>query len=417
MNKKHILNWEKVVDQGFKNNNNICAWSMKKYDKHIYIGTLNFKDGCQLFRSSTGDKSTWQQVNINGFDEKYPSTGIRTLIEYKKLLWAVTLSSEHGTQVWVTNGKVDKKNKILFWKKVNLNGFGLGTEIHGSRAMTIFNDRLYIGTQCKKGIPRIYRYDGNTDFNKLQPEKWTWINKEWNENTKKIPDFSVIGKLTNYKEKNGKEYIYTSIYSEVVPIINRLKKKFRLKELFKILFFFFTPNCQILRYDGKKWETISKKGFGKTNILAMSSIVFDNNVYFGTSNLFGAELWKSNKGLNWKRVIKRGFNVPFNISIWRMHIYKDRLVIGMQNQFLGCQIWASKNKKFKNKNDFIQIAPTGMKNKIQINPLKIKQDGIRTFETFNNNLYIGTASDMNIIFYNKKGPGCEIWRTKDNIIL
>ncbi len=412
MTKKQLAVWEKVVNEGFGNKFNMCAWSMKKYKEYLYVGTLNFVNGCQIYRSKSGDKFTWKQVNLDGFHKKSPSSGARTMIVYNNLLWIVTLSSEYGTQVWVTNGE-EESNGLIKWKKANLDGFGEGSNIHGSRALVIYKDKLYIGTQCKKGLPKIYRYDGLTEFNNLQPSKWIWINKEWHNNIQNNPDFSVIGELVHFKPYNGKQYIYASIYSEVVPLINQLKKCFKFRNLLKILFFFFSRSCKIWRYDGKNWEEISKKGFGKPNIMAMSSLVFNGSIYFGTSNIFGAEVWKSTDGINWIRVMKRGFGVPMNISIWRLHTFENRLILGVQNQWLGCQIWASNNNHPDNNKNYIQIAQTGMTKKIQINPINIKQDGIRTFETFNNHLYAGTASDMNIIFYNKIGPGCEIWRTKN----
>jgi hypothetical protein len=83
----------------------------------------------------------------------------------------------------------------------------------------------------------------------------------------------------------------------------------------------------------------------------------------------------------------------------------------MQNQWFGCQIWASKNVNPYNNKDFIQIAKTGMTKRLQINPFKIKQDGIKTMETFDGKLYIGTASYINILNTGTIiGPGCEIWR-------
>ena len=411
MSKKNLADWEKVVDAGFGNRHNMCAWCMKKFKDYIYVGTLNFENGCQIYRSSSGNKNTWKQVNLDGFDKVYPSTGARTMIVYKNLLWVVTLCSEYGTQVWVTNGE-DDDNNLIKWKKVNINGFGDGKNTHASRAMVVFKDKLYIGTQCRKGVPRIYRYDGSLEFDKLQPEKWIWINKDWQDHYNKIPDFSVIGKLVNFKTPNRKEYIYAGIYSEFIGLFYQFKKSLRFKDFLSLLFFFLLPRCMIWRYDGISWEKVSKKGFGKPNLLTMSSLVYNDSIYFGTSNIFGAEIWSSKDGISWNRIMKRGFCIPMNISVWSLHIFKNRLILGMQNQWIGSQIWLAINDEPKNNKDFVQIAQTGMTSKIQINPFDIKQDGIKNFETFYDYLYAGTSSYMNIVFYNHLGPGCEIWRTK-----
>ena len=121
-----------VVDSGFDDKHNICVWSMTKYNGHIYAGTMNFTNGCQIFRSQSGDKDTWEQVNQNGFGNKN-STGAREMIVYKNLLWVVTFSSsDGGTQVWVTNGKDTDKDGLLIWKSANIDGFGEGRKIHAS---------------------------------------------------------------------------------------------------------------------------------------------------------------------------------------------------------------------------------------------------------------------------------------------
>ena len=173
--------------------------------------------------------------------------------------------------------------------------------------------------------------------------------------------------------------------------------------------------CNILKYNGKKWEIVSKPGFGRKNLMAMASLVFKNSIYFGTTKTVGGEIWRSKDGKNWTRIMKRGFSFPFNISVWKIHPFKNKLVIGTQNQWFGCQIWASKNENPVNNKDFIQIAKTGMTKRLQINPFKIKQDGIKSMETFKGKLYVGTSSYMNILSKrNINGPGCEIWRI-DNI--
>ena len=127
------------------------------------------------------------------------------------------------------------------------------------------------------------------------------------------------------------------------------------------------------------------------------------------------EIWKSKDGINWMRIMKRGFSYPFNLSVWKLHVFQHKIIVGMQNQWFGCQIWASKNNTPSKNDDFVKISKTGMKKWLQLNPFKLKQDGIKTFETFDEKLYAGTASYMSILNSGTIiGPGCEIWRI-DNI--
>lgn len=410
--KKTILpNWEKVVGSGFGDKHNMCLWSMKEYKDYLYVGTLNFANGCEVYRSKSGDKGTWEKVNENGFDIKNKCDGARTMFVYKDLLWIVTYCGLHGSQIWVTNGEYDNNGRLLKWEKANINGFGEGGMIPGSRGIAIYKNRLYVGTECKDKLPRIYRYDGPMDFDNIQPDKWICINEDWKDNRFNIPNFSLIGDLLNFKASDDKEYIYLSIYSDVVHLVGKFKRNPNLKTILEIVKFFYKMRCNILRYNGKKWEMASSPGFGKKNIMAMASFVFKDTIYVGTTKILGGEIWKSKDGTNWQRIMKRGFSFPYNLSVWKIQTFENKLVVGMQNHWFGCQIWASKDLNPSNNKDFVQISKTGMTKRLQINPFKIKQDGIKAMETFKGKLYAGTASYINILNSGTiVGPGCELWR-------
>lgn len=401
--------WEKVVEGGFGDKYNICVWSMKKFKNYLYAGTMNFVNGCQLYRSKSGNRNTWEQVSKAGFGDGN-STGIRNMIVYKNLLWIVTFSPEKGTQIWVTNGKETDSNSLLIWKKANIDGFGEGKKIHSIRSIAIYKNKLYVGTQVRRGVPRIYRYDGPTDFDKIKPDSWSWVNKSWEKSYQKIPDYSVIGELLSFKTPDGKEYIYAGIYPEIAAQLGQLKRIVNPKVLMKVIRFFTLLRCEIWQGDGENWEKNSKAGFAKPNVMTVSSTILNDSLYFGTTNMFGAEIWKTTDGANWVRVMKRGFSYPMNLSVMNLHTYENRLIAGMQNQWLGCQIWASTKDNPESNKDFVQICRTAMDKKLHINPLELKQDGIRTFETFNNRLYAGTTSNVNIFKSKTIGPGCQIWR-------
>ena len=410
--KKTILpNWDKVVESGFSDKHNMCIWSMKEYKNFLFVGTLNFTNGCEVYRSKSGDKGTWEKVCENGFDIKRKSDGARTMYVFNDLLWIVTYCRLYGSQVWVTNGEYDDKSCLLKWKKANIDGFGQGNIIPGSRAVTVYKKNLYVGTECKDRLPRIYRYDGLTDFDKIQQDRWIWVNEEWEDNNFNIPNFSLIGEILSFKDFENNEYIYISVYSDIAHLVGQFKRKPNFQIILEIVKFFYKKRLNILRFGGNKWEMGSKPGFGKKNIMAMASLVYRNTIYFGTTKILGGEIWKSDDGITWIRIMKRGFSFPFNLAVWKIHTFENRLVIGMQNQWFGCQVWASKNKNPNNNKDFIQIAKTGMSKKLQLNPFKIKQDGIKAMETFNGKLYVGTASYVNILNSGTIiGPGCEIWR-------
>lgn len=403
--------WEKVVDHGFGDKWNMCAWSIASYNDYLYIGTFNVKHGCKVYRSKSGDRRSWNQVNKTGFDTSSPSTGARTMKVFKDLLWVVTYSGDHGTQIWVTNGEPSGNDKLILWKKANIGGFGQGPNIPGSRGMAVFNDKLYIGSQSRSGIPRIYRYDGPVEFEHINPTKWTCINKDWKQKLGGSGDYFLIGSLLPFKSSNGKEYLYAGIYSEFAHLVGQLRKKFRLSVILKMLTFFFRFRCKIWRYDGHKWEEIIANGFGKPNLMTMSALS-KNGLYFGTSNVFGSELWRSNDGVHYDRIVKRGIGNLFNIAIWGLGTYENKILIGMQNLFQGGQVWASVTEKPQSNDDFRRISPYAMQGTKQFNILKIKQDGIKNFEYFKGYVYVPTSSYTNILMSHSPGPGCQVWRRK-----
>ncbi len=42
-------------------------YSMAVFGSHLYVGTRNDTDGCEVWRSSDG--TTWNQVNTDGFGD------------------------------------------------------------------------------------------------------------------------------------------------------------------------------------------------------------------------------------------------------------------------------------------------------------------------------------------------------------
>ena len=400
--------WEQVVNHGFENKNNLHAWSIKGYKNFLYVGTRNVVDGCQIYRSQTGDKDTWVQVNQNGFGDDNKSEGARNMIVYQDLLWVITNSWDYGAQVWVTNGEIYKNLDIINWKKANLNGFGEGNDIISSKALGIYNDTLYVGSQSRNGHPLIFKYEGPTDFENINPENWTLV-KDFYEEPDYNSDLFLVGDFINFTNKYGKNHLYIILIAGVTPLIRELKSNFSLINLVNTLRILFFGKGQIWRYDGINWDLIDSKIFRDTNLMGSCFQIFNNSLYIGTANWLGGEIWKTDEGENWTRIIKRGFYYPFNFWIWEMHEFENRLIAGTLNPVLGCQIWASINNNPNSQKDFIKISKNSMDSSKLFNIRELPQDGARSFENFNDKLYVGTTNwvDLNTFL---KGTGCEVWR-------
>ena len=139
------INWTAVTTMGFKDIAGFKAfgngymWCMFNYSDMLFVGTMNPILGCQVWKSSTGDPGTFEQVNVNGMNNErkipiadldgFPIAGIdqygvRSFAEFKGSLYLGTASfgdwidkiieqgseessnySEYvGCEVWRTNG-------------------------------------------------------------------------------------------------------------------------------------------------------------------------------------------------------------------------------------------------------------------------------------------------------------------------
>jgi uncharacterized repeat protein (TIGR01451 family) len=151
------LTWEKVMDGGFGDSQNGAIMSSMVFNNKLYMGTQNFADQAELWRTSDG--TNWEPVTTTGFLE---SGGLGTgymwrMIVYNNTLCVGTLNPILGGQVWgSTSGHPHT------FEQVNVNGmngerkipafkFGsdftiYGIDQYGVRSFAVFNDSLYLGT-------------------------------------------------------------------------------------------------------------------------------------------------------------------------------------------------------------------------------------------------------------------------------
>jgi len=126
--------WEQVVNRGFRDNGagwnvkNVYLWSLEEFDGKLYAGTFNIpvglEQGCQLWRSGTGNVGEWEKVSLpngssaledfkDGFGEK-ENYGIRNMVNWSGCLYLGTATnagkSENDSgvtealEIWRFNG-------------------------------------------------------------------------------------------------------------------------------------------------------------------------------------------------------------------------------------------------------------------------------------------------------------------------
>jgi len=183
---------------------------------------------------------------------------------------------------------------------------------------------------------------------------------------------------------------------------------------------------ELWRYDGNSWEQVvgryaaTKGGFNDSNNNALWSVEsFNDHLYIGTMNWNfidegGCQIWRSTDGINWEKVVDRGFreflpeNEQFihNPYVWEMKVYNDKLYAGTFNSNSlfnlpdgGCQLWKTEDGENWERVDI----PNG-------NGFGDEENyGIRRMEVFKDELYVAVAANA----YQFNGPNvqaCELWK-------
>ncbi len=103
--------------------------------------------------------------------------------------------------------------------------------------------------------------------------------------------------------------------------------------------------CEIWRTSGgtpagTTWTQVHLNGFGDPqNQIAESMAVFNDELYVGTLNGNGAELWKSPDGIVWFSVMTGGFGSAPTRAITDLTVFAGALYAGASNPLTGVQIW------------------------------------------------------------------------------
>ena len=153
-----------------------------------------------------------------------------------------------------------------------------------------------------------------------------------------------------------------------------------------------------------------ESGFGdRDNTSLLDLQVFGDHLYVGTQNFFSAfKVFRTLDGIDYEQVGLSGFGDPGNAYAWRLHTYEDAIWLGTFNiisywfSVKGASVWRS----FDGVSWQEQVGGNGVF--LDYGFDNIYNWGVRTFETYNGKLYIGTAN----CFLPRCEPdaqGLEIW--------
>jgi hypothetical protein len=347
-----------------------------------------------------------------------------------------------------------------YWKQITGDGFGKATNL-ASRGIVIYNDELYIGTQNTK-LPKIFydRYPEYADIIlKILPNILPKILKNnghlkllfqfkhllkpktvksffelivsasdgceiWKYNYTTDTLIQIVGERSITGMKSGFNYTYNCLAGTMIEFKDKLYVGTWSTPLGKTEYGK-RNGGEIWRFNGTNWEQVvghiapyTKGGFGNPdNIGIFNFKEFNGYLYTGTMNWDfsfkgGCEIWRTQDGLHWERVVDHGFK-PFmsdidkksgvtNTYCWRMEVYKDNLYAGTFNSLdkyngnlgMGCQLWRTKDGIDWEKVDLPNGDGFGEK----------ENYGIRTMAVYNDELYVGTAANLLL------DKGFEIWK-------
>ncbi|MFN7955598.1 MAG: hypothetical protein U0610_28035 [bacterium] len=371
-----------VSSDGFGDAKNRYAWSMKEFASTLYVGTLNTIDasatpdgeplatapgdprdateGTQIWRF---DGTAWTNVVSAGFGD-LGNEGARNLEVFRGALYAGTLNVTTGAEVW-------QSDDGLAWTQVNPDGFGnpANTSVRG---MTVWRDRLWVGTVNQQGA-EVWSYDGTT---------WT------NAAAGGIgdPTNDTVADLFAFEDR-----LYAGTWNE--------------------------GGAQLHRFDGTSWEQLVGPtaalgpGFGDAANTGIFTILdFHGALYVSTRNFVeGFSVWRSaDLGATWQRVVANGFSDPRQRYGWRMHVHDGQLYLGTWVSTTGSDAFRVGGRLYRTSDGtswvqevgpFGTLAPPGIGDDLNY--------GIRTFESFQGSLHIGTAQ---CFFCDFPVTGLEVWR-------
>lgn len=148
----------------------------------------------------------------------------------------------------------------------------------------------------------------------------------------------------------------------------------------------------------EEWEKVSSDGFNDIdNKSSFAMEIFNNNLYVGTLNDAGTEIWMTSKGIgcDWDQLNVNGFGTPENSYSASMEVFNDELYVGVFNEE-GGKIWLTGDGASWDQVKIASISP--------------KNSCIHVMSTFapygsNQHLYIGTDNE----------EGTQVWMTSNGI--
>lgn len=316
--------WHQVMSGGFGDAHNTAIDTLIGYNGYLYAGTANYitdetTAGAQIWRSLTGDASTWTQVVANGSGTSTADTAnfeffyFFTLNNPADHICATTYTDTgvHGAEIWCSaDGAANN------WTKSVSSGFGDAT-VSAIYSSAVHNGSLYFGTGAFSGGGKVWR----TDLALGSPA-------QVNDPGFGVPENVIITSLAAY---NG--YLYAAAHHSTGGGVQVYR-------------------CQACNTNAD-WTRVVDNGFGNPYTRIMPALlVYHNQLYLVAGNLItfspfvtqGMEVWETGDGApnTWRPYVLGGFD---DVNNWAPYygnsllVYHDLLYIGTSNFETGGELW------------------------------------------------------------------------------
>ena len=143
--------WTQINEDGFGSSNNDGIRSLAVYEGKVYAGVYNPNDYACLYRYDGPTTSDWTQVTSGGFGNNFED--FRSLASYGGRLFIGGAGWNVPCQVWEYDGANFTRSDPG------------GMQYDSARCMTVFQNKLYVGTGNDSGSPgggQLWEYDGTT---------------------------------------------------------------------------------------------------------------------------------------------------------------------------------------------------------------------------------------------------------------
>ena len=281
--------WTQVVEEGFGDRFNTGYRVARLYHGKLYFGSANYKHGAQIL-SISDNGSSIAQIEIAGADQKElwrKNSSIRAMEVYNDKLYIGTENDE-GAELWT----YDEKSLTKLHKYTELS---LGE-------MRVYGGYLFTGMWDFENGTRLYRVLADAADTVLSIDDVT---------PPEITGTKNLG-IMSMEVFRDKLYCGSSNYRNGFTLIR-----------------FETPNAAA--GDPNAATLITTDGFGEqANMYAWSLKEFDGCLYLGTFNAFGAaQLWYSSSGDEWSKLVTGGFGSRLDWGIRTMAVEGDQLFLGI----------------------------------------------------------------------------------------